>query len=97
MCGGVKGWVGSGVWFNHGNCVCGVCVHSTHSTWCGLRIQLEVEIGCCVVGALVAARCVREYGCVRVYVFAEWYGCSVVLRLVLVVRCVRVIVYVMGC
>ena len=25
MCGGVRGRVGGGVWFPHGNCVCGVC------------------------------------------------------------------------
>ena len=26
MCGGVRGWVGGGIWFPHGNCVCGMCV-----------------------------------------------------------------------
>ena len=29
--------------------------------------------------------------------FAEWSGCSMVLCLVLVFRCARVVVYVMGC
>ena len=72
---------------------CVVCV----CEWCGLRIELGVEIGCSVAGALVGGWCVRELGCVRVYVFAEWSGCSVVLCLVLVLRCVRVVVYVMGC
>ena len=57
-----------------------------------LRIELEVEIGCSVVGALVG-----EMRCVRVDVFAEWSGCSMVLRLVLVLRCAKVVVYVMGC
>ena len=42
-------------------------------------------------------RCVGELGCVMVYVFAEWSECSVVLCLVFVLRCARVVVYVMGC
>ena len=42
-------------------------------------------------------RCVGEVGFVRVFVFAEWSGCSAVLCLVLVLRCARVVVYVMGC
>ena len=65
--------------------------------WCGLRIELGVEIGCSVAGALVGGWCVGELGYVRVYVFAEWSGCSVVLCLVLVLRCARMVVYVMGC
>ena len=56
-----------------------------------------MEIGCSVAGALVGVRCVGELVCVRVYVFAEWSGCSVVLCLVLVLRCARGVVYVMGC
>ena len=70
MCGGVRSQVGGGVWFPHGNCVCGVCVRE----WCGLRIELEDEIGCSIVGALVGGQCVGELGCVRMYVFAEWSG-----------------------
>ena len=62
-----------------------------------VKVELGVEIGCSVAGALVGGWCVREFGCVRVYVFAEWSGCSVVLCLVLVLRCARVVVYVMGC
>ena len=54
---------------------CVVCV----CEWCGLMIVLGVEIGCSIVGALVGGRCVGELGCVRVFVFAEWSGCSVVL------------------
>ena len=74
-------------------CVVGVCV----CEWCELQIELGVEIGCSVAGALVGGRCVGELGCVRVYVFAEWPGCYVVLCLLLVMRSARVVVYVMGC
>ena len=87
----MSGWSGGGgVWFlrigsvsgaggfPHSNCVCGVCAR-------------VVWVGCSVVGALVGGRCVGELGCVRVYVFAEWSGCSMVLCLVLVFRCVNVI------
>ena len=56
-----------------------------------------MEIGCSVADALVGGWCVGELGCVRVYVFAEWSGCSVVLCLVLVLRCAGVVVYAMGC
>ena len=60
-------WRGLGwSWFPHGT-ACVVCM----CEWCGLRIELEVEIGCSVVGALVGGRCVGEFRCVRVYVFAE--------------------------
>ena len=62
---------------------CVVCV----CEWCRLRIELGVEIGCSIAGALMGGRCVGELWCVRVYVFAEWSGCSVVLCLVLVFRC----------
>ena len=68
--GGFRGRVGGGVWFPHSNCVCGVCVRE----WYGLRIELGVEIGCSVAGALVGGRCVGELVCVRVCVFAEWSG-----------------------
>ena len=78
------GRVGSGVWFPHGNSMCGVCVRE----WCGLRIELEVE---------VAPQQVHLCGVQQVHVFAEWSGCSVVLCLVLVLRCARVVVYVIGC
>ena len=67
---------------------CVVCV----CEWYGLRIELGVEIDCSVAGALVGGRCVGELVCVRVCLFAEWSGCSVVLCLVLVLRCVRVVV-----
>ena len=72
-------------------CVVFVC------EWCGLRIELGVEIGCSIARALVGSRCVGKLGCVRVYVLAEWSGCYVVLCIVLVLRCARVVVYVMGC
>ena len=58
---------------------------------------MGVEIGCFVAGALVGGWCVGELVCMRVCVFAEWSGCSVVLCLVLVLRCARVVVYLMGC
>ena len=60
-------------------CVC-VC-----EGW-GLRIELEVEIGCSAAGTLVGCRCEGELGCVGVCVFAVGSGCSVVLCLVLVLR-----------
>ena len=53
--------------------------------------ELGMENGCSVAGAIEGGRCVRGLVCV----FAEWSGCSVVLCLVL--RCARVVVYVMGC
>ena len=59
--------------------------------------ELGMENGCSVAGAIEGGRCVRGLVCVRVCVFAEWSGCSVVLCLVLVLRCARVVVYVMGC
>ena len=65
--------------------------------WYGLRIELGMEIVCSVAGALVGGRCVGELVCVRVCVLAEWSGCSVVLCLVLVLRCARDVVYLMGC
>ena len=46
-----RGRVGGGVWFPHGNSVCAVCV----CEWCRLRIELGVEIGCSVAGALVVS------------------------------------------
>ena len=52
---------------------CVVCV----CKWCRLRIELGVEIGWSIAGALVGGQCVGELGCLRVYVFAEWSGCSV--------------------
>ena len=66
---------------------CVVCV----CEWCGLRIELGVEIGCSIADTLVGGQCVG------VYMFAEWSGCSMVLCLVLVLRCARVVVYVIGC
>ena len=60
--------------------MCGVC------EGCGLRIELEVEIGCSTVGALVGCRCVGQLGCVGVYMFAVRSGFSIVLCLVLVLR-----------
>ena len=51
MCGGVRGQVG--VWFPHGNCMCGVCVCVCACEWFGLRVELGVEIGCSIAGALV--------------------------------------------
>ena len=57
-----------------------------------LRIEFVEEIGCSIAGALVG-----ELGCVRVYVFAERSGCSVVLCVMLVLRSASVVVYVMGC
>ena len=55
-----------------------------------------MEIGCSIADALVGGWCVGELGWVRMYVFAEWSGCSVVLCVVLVLRCAGVVVYVMG-
>ena len=96
VCGGVRGQVGGGVFFQHGNCMsmvtaCVVCM----CEWCGLRIELVVETGCSVVGALVGGRCVGELGCIRVSCLLSGQGCYAVLCFVL--RCMRVIVYVMGC
>ena len=72
---------------------CVVCV----CEGCMLRIELEVEIGCIALGELVGCLCVWELGCMRVYVFAVWSGCPVVLCLVSVLTWVRVFAYVMGC
>ena len=61
MCGGIKGWVGGGVWFLRSNCIVwGVC-----EGW-GLRIELEVEIGCSAVGVLVGRQDARELKCMCV-------------------------------
>ena len=46
---------------------CVVCVYE----WCWLRIELGVEIGCSLAGALLGGRCVGELGWMRVDVFAE--------------------------
>ena len=72
-----------------GNCLCGVCVR-------GVWVKDRVGGGDWLLRsrALMRCRSVGEFGCVRVYVFAEWSGCSVLLCLVLVLRCVRVVVYV---
>ena len=71
----------------------------------GLGVGLEVEFGFPILTACVVCLC-EWYGLrldlgvengELVCVFAEWSGCSVGLCLVLVLRCARVVVYVMGC
>ena len=86
-----EGRVVGGVWFPCDICMRGVCVCEK------LRIELEVEIGGSAVGAIVECWCVGKLECVLMYVFVVRPGCSVVLCLVLVLRCVRVVEYVMGC
>ena len=56
---------------------CVVCVCER----CGLRIELGVEIGCSIAGALVGGQCVGVLGCVRMYstcmlsgLGASWYS-----------------------
>ena len=69
MCGWVRGWVG--VWFPHGNYMCGVRV-----LWVKDRVGGgDWLLRRCTCGG----RCVGVLGCVRVHMFAEWSGCSTVL------------------
>ena len=89
--------VRGGVWFLRAICMCGVC-----EGWV-LRSKLEVDIDCSSVGVHVGCRCVEEFWCMGVFwclgvcVFAMWSGCSVVLCLVLLLRCVMVVEYVVDC